>query len=88
LIIVKLADARLSAPKPIVMKTFKENGTHKAVEYKGKIGLFLKGFTIEDLTFEDELLYTIPLAHEDDLESIFDNIEETTRILLAEARGE
>jgi hypothetical protein len=70
------------------MKTFKENGTHKAVEYKGRIGIFLKGFALEDLTFEDELLYTISLDREDDLESIFDDIAETNRVLLAEANGE
>lgn len=70
------------------MKTLKENGTHKAVVYKGKIGLFLKGFTLDELTFKDELLYTIPLDYKDDLESIFDGLEETNRILLAEANGE
>ena len=70
------------------MKTLKENGTYKAVGYKGEIGLFLKGFVIDKLTFKDVLLYTIPLEHEDDLEGIFDGLEETNRILLAEANGE
>lgn len=70
------------------MKTLKENGSYKAVVYKGKIGIFLKGFTIDELTFKDVLLYTIPLGYEDDLEGIFDGLEETNRILLAEANGE
>lgn len=38
--------------------------------------------------FQDEFLYSIPLANEDDLFAIFNHIEETNRINLAEAEEE
>ena len=66
----------------------KEISTHKAVRNGDKIDIISKGFEIGDLKYSDEVLYSIPTENEEDLMSIFDNLQEENRILLAQANGE
>jgi hypothetical protein len=66
----------------------KEISTHKAVRNGDKIDIISKGFEIEDLKYSDEVLYSIPAENEEDLMSIFDNLQEENRILLAQANGD
>ena len=46
----------------------------------------MKGLDIEDLHFDDELLWTIPLDEKDDLFAIFERLEENNRCNVAEAK--
>lgn len=57
-----------------------ENNTHKAVQNGNVIDIILKGFTIEDYSCKDELLYSIPMANIDDLFDIFEKLDEENRI--------
>jgi len=69
-------------------EVIQEISTHKAVRNGDKIDIVLKGIQYEDLNIADEKLYSIPAEQEDDLLSIFDNLEETNRVLRAEAQSE
>jgi hypothetical protein len=65
------------------MKTIlQENSTHKAIQNKDKnrIEIWLKGIEFEDISIKPEYLYSIPLANEDDLFAIFENLDEQNRI--------
>ena len=70
------------------MKIIADISTHKAVKVGDKIKVYLKGFTIDELVFEDELLYTISLENEDDILPIFEALKENNRINLVEANGD
>ncbi len=70
------------------MKILQQISTHKAVKENGKINIYVKGFKINDLKFEDELIDTIPLENEDDLFAIFELFEEQNRINRAEFEAE
>lgn len=69
------------------MKILQQISTHKAVRNGNFIDIILKGFEIDDLKFEDEKLYSIPLENKDDLLAIFDQLEEDNRINVAEANN-
>jgi len=70
-------------------KILKENSTHKAVlEPGGKIKIYIKGFEIDDMKYDDEYLYSIPVEDEDDLFAIFERYDEDNRINVAEANVE
>lgn len=86
------------------MSILKQNDTHKAIKENGQIKLYRKGMEKDaiapngEVAFDDEFINMFPdmfkdeflrcVAHEDDLFSVFEDIEETSRILLAEANGE
>jgi hypothetical protein len=72
------------------MKTLKENATHEAIlnTEKNRIEIWLKGIEFEDLLIKPEYLYSIPKENEDDLFAIFENLDETNRILAYEFRQE
>jgi hypothetical protein len=61
-----------------------ENATHKAVVNNDRIDIIRKGFEFEELKYDDEFEYSIPLENEDDLFSIFESLEEDMRYLKAE----
>ena len=65
-----------------------ENSTHKAIKDGKEIKIYIKGFDCEDLHWEDELLYTLPLSQKDDLLAIFDRFDEDNRCNLAELNDE
>lgn len=67
--------------------TIQEINTHKAIKENGMINIYVKGFSIDELTFEDELLYSIPLEDKDDLFAIFERLQEDNRINLAEVNS-
>lgn len=69
------------------MAILKEISTHKAIKNNNSIDIILKGFEIDELKFEDEKLYSIPLENKDDLLAIFDRLEEDNRCNLAEANS-
>jgi hypothetical protein len=69
-------------------KILQQNSTHIAVEQNGRIEVFIKGFKCEDLEFERELIYVLPLDHADDLFAMFEMFDETNRINIAEANAE
>ena len=79
---------RLSSTYAEGGEIIKEISTHKAVRNGDKIDIISKGFEIEDLKYSDEVLYSIPAENEEDLMSIFDNLQEENRILLAQANGD
>ena len=63
--------------------------THKAVSTKSGIDIIKKGFYFdEDLSFEEEILYTISKDSKDDVLAIMEDFAETNRINLAQANGE
>jgi hypothetical protein len=70
----------------------KEISTHKAIKDGDKIKIYRKELEFDsndDIVGEKlELLYSIPSENEDDLLSIFDDFEETNRVLMAEANSE
>tara|TARA_R110002124_G_scaffold212856_2_gene378931 strand:+ start:9688 stop:11475 length:1788 start_codon:yes stop_codon:yes gene_type:complete len=66
----------------------KQISTHKAVRNGDKIDIISKGFEIGDLKYSDEVLYSIPTENEEDLMSIFNNLQEEIRILLAQSNVE
>jgi len=66
------------------MKILQENSTHKAVVNGNQIDISIKGFEIDDLKFDDELIYSIPLENEDDLMAIFERFDEDNRCNMAE----
>lgn len=69
-------------------KILKQISTHKAILNGNKIDIFITGFEIEDLKYEDEFLFSIPANEEDDLLAIFDRFDEDNRINRAEANEE
>jgi hypothetical protein len=73
-------------------KVLIEISTHKAVKDGDKIKIYRKELEFDsndDIIGEKlELLYSIPSENEDDLLPIFDDFEETNRILMAEANSE
>ena len=69
------------------MEIIKQNATHKAVREHGHISIYLKGFTIEDFSCEDEFLYFIQEEQEDDLLAIFERYDEDNRINIAEFKS-
>ena len=70
------------------MKTLTENNTHKAVKENNVINIYLKGFEIGGLKFNDELLWTIPITEEADLFAIFERLDEDNRCNMAELENE
>lgn len=81
------------------MKILKEISTHLAILEDGVINIYEKGLDKEaedDMEFmnkyphlyRDELVRTIPKENEEDLLPIFEDLEETNRILAAEAAME
>ncbi len=66
------------------MKILQQISTHKAVKENGVINIYLKGLDLEDLHYDDELLWTIPLSDKDDLFAIFERLEENNRCNVAE----
>jgi hypothetical protein len=73
-------------------KVLMEISTHKAVKDEDKIKIYRKELEFDsnyNIVGEKlELLYLIPSENEDDLLPIFDDFEETNRILMAEANSE
>lgn len=73
-------------------KVLMEISTHKAVKDVDKIKIYRKELEFDsnyDIVGEKlELLYSIPSENEDDLLPIFDDFEETNRILMAEANSQ
>lgn len=65
-------------------RIIKQNSTHKAVKENGRINIYIKGFEIEDLKYDDEFLYSISLDQEDDLFAIFERYDEDNRCNVAE----
>jgi len=65
-------------------KNIQQNSTHKAVKENGVINIYIKGFEIEDLKYNDELIHTIPASESDDLFAIFERLDEDNRINVAE----
>lgn len=63
------------------MKILKQNSTHKAVKRENDIAIYIKGMNFGTMVYPDELIDTIPLGNEDDLFSIFENFDETNRVL-------
>ena len=63
-----------------------EISTHKAVKEDGQIRVYIKGFEIDELKYEDEFLYC--LDSEDDIPTHFDFLEECNRINVAEFMSE
>lgn len=70
------------------MKTLQQNSTHKAVLNGNKIEIWIKGATIGGVVIKREYLYSIPKENKDDLFAIFEDLDETNRIYLAEAEQE
>ena len=73
-------------------KVLMEIDTHKAIKDGDKIKIYRKELEFDsnyDIIGEKmELLYSIPSENEDDLLPIFDDFEETNRVLMAEANSE
>ena len=65
------------------MKTLKQNTTHKAVQENEVIKIYIKGFHIDELVFNDEYLFSIKTENKDDLFAIFERLDEDNRINLA-----
>lgn len=66
-------------------KILQQNATHKAVDNGKTIGIYIKGFEVHGMKFPDELLYSIPKSHKDDLFAIFERFDEDNRINVSEA---
>lgn len=73
--------------KKLIGTVLQENSTHQAVKNGNQIEIWIKGAEIDDLKFEPEYLYSIPLENKDDLLSIFDRLDEDNRINVAEFRA-
>ena len=58
----------------------KQNSTHKAVKNynKDRFDIYIKGFKIDTLNFDDEFIYSIKF--EDDLLPLFEALDEQNRI--------
>jgi hypothetical protein len=82
------------------MKILQQNSTHKAVLNGDKIDIIMKGLIIpvgyeypngdkeaDGYEFKEEKLYSINKEDQDDLFSIFENLDETNRCNLAEANA-
>jgi len=72
---------RFNLSKEVILK---ENSTHKAVQDGNRIKIYSKGFSIEEMTWPDIFLYSIPAKNEDDLFEIFEQYDEENRINVAE----
>ena len=70
------------------MRIVQEISTHKAVATPTGIDIIVKGYKSEVISWEDEVLYSIPLENEEDVWAIMEGFKEQNRINLAEANQE
>ena len=71
-------------PNCTEMNTMKEISTHIAVKENGRINIYSKGLTLDDLVIKPELLWSIDSDNQDDLFAIFERLEENNRCNAAE----
>lgn len=64
-----------------------EISTHKAIVKDNVINIIKKGLYIDDsLSWDDEILYTIPIERKDDVFAIMERFSEQNRINLSECK--
>ena len=68
-------------------KLISEISTHKAIVKDNVINIIKKGLYIDDsLSWDDEILYTIPIERKDDVFAIMERFSEQNRINLSECK--
>ena len=70
----------MSTVKP-AGKVLKSTSTHTAIKVEDKIQIWMNGIKLDGYESKPEYLYSIPLANEDDLFSIFEKLEEDNRLM-------
>lgn len=64
-----------------------EISTHKAIVKDNVINIIKKGLYIDDsLSWDDEILYTIPIERKDDVFAIMERLSEENRFNLSECK--
>lgn len=73
---------------PTTGKIVKKNSTHVAMRTATCIQIWILGFQMDGLNYAPEHLYDIELERQDDLFSIFEELDEENRINMQLAREE